>query len=99
MKFLYAIYDRKDCFIDCDFSLKKITKKKAFLSQYEKKQNQIKICKISLEPQDDVFQEEDKIFIEEEHANVFTGAEFAKIFGVSQRTIWRRKAKGAKNGN
>lgn len=55
MKSLYALYDRKDCFIDCDFSLKKITKKKAFLSQYEKKQNQIKICKISLEPQDDVF--------------------------------------------
>lgn len=66
MKALYALYDRKDCFIDCDLSLKKITKKKAFLSQYEKKQNQIKICKIQLEPQDDVFQEEDKIFIEEE---------------------------------
>lgn len=40
MKSLYALYDRKDCFIDCDFSLKKITKKKRFYRSTKK--NKIK---------------------------------------------------------
>ncbi len=93
MKSLYAIYDRKDNFIDCDYGYKNILRKKTFFSQYEKKQKQMKICKISLEVQDDVFQEEDKIFISEEQTNVFTGAELAKMLGVSRRTVWRRKKK------
>lgn len=91
MKSLYAIYDRKDNFIDCDYGYKNILRKKTFLSQYEKKQKQMKICRIPLEIQDDVFQEEDKIFISEEQTNVFTGAELAKMLGVSRRTVWRRK--------
>mgnify|MGYP002772002403 FL=1 len=53
----------------------------------------MKICRIPLEIQDDVFQEEDKIFISEEQTNVFTGAELAKMLGVSRRTVWRRKKK------
>lgn len=93
MKSLYAIYDRKNNFIDCDYGYKNILRKKTFLSQYEKKQKQMKICRIPLEIQDDVFQEEDKIFISEEQTNVFTGAELAKMLGVSRRTVWRRKKK------
>lgn len=53
----------------------------------------MKICRIPLEIQDDVFQEEDKIFISEEQTNVFTGTELAKMLGVSRRTVWRRKKK------
>lgn len=93
MKSLYAIYDRKDNFIDCDYGYKNILRKKAFLSQYEEKQKQMKICRIPLEIQGDVFQEEDEIFISEEQTNVFTGAELAKMLGVSRRTVWRRKKK------
>lgn len=93
MKSLYAIYDRKDNFIDCDFGYKNILRKKAFLSQYEEKQKRMKICRIPLDVQGDVFQEEDEIFISEEQTNVFTGAELAKMLGVSRRTVWRRKKK------
>lgn len=96
MKSLYAIYDRKDNFIDCDYGYKNILRKKTFLSQYEKKQKQMKICKIPLEIQDDVFQEEDEIFISEEQTNVFTGTELAKMLGVSRRTVWRRKKEAKK---
>ena len=94
MKSLYAIYDRKDNFIDCDFGYKNILRKKAFLSQYEEKQGQMKVYKITLEKQGDVFQEEDEIFISEEQSNVFTNTELAKILGVSRRTVWKRKKKG-----
>lgn len=94
MKSLYAIYDRKDNFIDCDFGYKNILRKKAFLSQYEEKQGQMKVYKIPLEKQGDVFQEEDEIFISEEQSNVFTNTELAKILGVSRRTVWKRKKKG-----
>lgn len=51
----------------------------------------MKIYRIPLEIQDDVFQEEDEIFISEEQTNVFTEAELAKMLGVSRRTVWRRK--------
>lgn len=94
MKSLYAIYDRKDNFIYCDYGYKNILRKKAFLSQYEEKQKQMKICRIPLEIQGDVFQEEDEIFISEEQSNVFTNTERAKILGVSRRTVWKRKKKG-----
>lgn len=36
MKSLYALYDRKDCFIDCDFSLKKSQRKKRFYRSTKK---------------------------------------------------------------
>lgn len=37
MKSLYALYDRKDCFIDCDFSLKKNHKEKSVFIAVRKK--------------------------------------------------------------
>lgn len=91
MNSLYALYDRNGNFIDCGFDIKEIKKKKSFLSKYEKKEKQMKIYRIPTDIQDDVFQDEDKLFVLEEQSNIFTDSERAKILGVSRKTLYRHK--------
>ena len=81
MKALYALYDRSDNLIDCSFLLKQLLDKKTKHDQ---------IIKIRLEPKQDIFNEEDIKFIEEYKNNCFTNKELAQIYGVSERTIYRR---------
>lgn len=86
-----------DNFIDCGFSLKEIGINGMTSWRFRHKSKWRKLYKISIEQQDDIFKEEDEIFIEEEGENCYTVKELAEINGVSIRTMFRRKAKELQN--
>ena len=46
-----------------------------------------------LEPQDDIFKEEDELFLQEEGDNVYFDREIAEREKVTLRTIYRRRLK------
>ncbi len=89
MKCLFALYDKDDNFIDCGFSLKSIGVKQGYSWHLQHARHKIKLFRIPLSPQNDIFKEEDEIFIKEEKLNVFTNKELAEMLGVSVRTIYR----------
>lgn len=94
MKKLYALYDCNDNFVDCGFSLNEmqITQNRAWYLRHKSKR--FRLCIIPLEPKDDVFFEEDKIFIEENMYDCYKKSELAKIYNCSERAIYRRKVRG-----
>ena len=92
MKVLFALYDKNDYLVKVGFSLKEI----GFtgnVTQSRRKKGNAKLYTIPLEPQEDIFKEEDEIFIQEEKDNVFTIKEIAKMQGVNERTIYRQRLK------
>lgn len=93
MKVLFALYDKEDNFIKSGFSLKEIgiTNMESFYRQRRHKKQTL--FRIPLEPQDDIFKEEDEAFIKEFKGKCYTNEEIARMCGVNIRTIFRRKAK------
>lgn len=65
MKVLFTLYDKEDNFIKSGFSLREIglTDMESFCRQRRHKKQTL--FRIPLEPQDDIFKEEDEAFIEE----------------------------------
>ena len=96
MKYLFALYDKDDNFINCGFSLKEVgvTYQNSWFKQHRNKK--IKLYRIPLKPQKDIFEKEDEIFIEEFKFNCYTVEELAKIYHKSKRTIYRFLKKGVK---
>lgn len=94
MKNFYALYDRNDNFVDCGFSLNEmqITQNQAWDLRHKSKR--FRLYTIPLEPIEDVFSEEDKIFIEENMYDCYKKSELAKIYKCSERAIYRRKIRG-----
>ena len=93
MKVLFALYDKDDRFITCGYSLAEVGVLQGSSCNMQRNKGNKKLYRIPLEPQDDVFKEEDYKFIEEEKDNVFEAKELAQMLGVSERTYFRRKAK------
>lgn len=102
-KYLIAVYNDKDEFIDCQTSIKAFKKPcpaTIRLLLRHKKFPNINNYKVYLidctETHDDVFAEEDKIFLQEE--NGITKEKlltlYGKQHGISLRTVWRRIAAG-----
>lgn len=91
MKCLFALYDKDDNFIDCGFSLKEIGVRQNYSWHLQHARKKYKLFRIPLTPKNDIFEKEDKIFIEEELINVFTIKELAEMLAVSERTIYRKK--------
>lgn len=90
MKVLFALYDKNDNFINCGFSLAEIGINNNIAWRCYHKNKGRKLYKIPLETQNDIFEEEDKIFIKEEKYNAFTVKEIAEMVGVSERTMYRK---------
>lgn len=99
MKKFYAIYDKDDNFIDCGFTSTElgITANALWCKQRRNKQiGSPKIFEIPLSPQNDIFKEEDEIFLLQEEENVYTKEELAKRQGINVRTWYRLKEKQKK---
>ena len=93
MKTFFALYDKDDNFINCGFSLAEIGVKKTRSWFWQHTVKKVKLYKIPLAPQNDIFKETDELFIKEFADENFTAKEQAKIAGCTERTIFRRKAK------
>lgn len=91
MKTMYALYDDKDNFINCGFTLAEAGATILSFDTYNKRIKRFKLYKIPLLPQDDIFNEEDKKFLEEFENQIFENKELAEKYGCSVRTIYRRK--------
>lgn len=94
MKVLFALYDKDDRFVTCGFSLAEVGVLCGSSCNMQRNKGNKKLYRIPLEPQDDIFNEEDRIFIEEQGEKVFTNQELAELLKVDIRTIYRRKASG-----
>ncbi len=96
MKVLFALYDKNDNFINCGFSLAEIGIPQGtswFLQNTIKKH---KLYRIPLEEQNDIFKEEDALFINEFEEQCCTYKERAERRGISLRTYFRRLKRSRK---
>ena len=102
-KYLIAIYDKKDNFIECSTSIQELrfTNRETVVTRISKndlfKSRKYNIFLIDcLEKHDDIFAEEDKIFLNEENleSREENFEKIAKEFGKSVRTIKRYFYKG-----
>jgi hypothetical protein len=106
MRKFYALYDHKDNFISCGYNAKDLgIDSHAFSLCLHKNKGKRgrKIFEIPLTVQNDVFQEEDILFLQEEGENVLSAREIvqkqAKEQGVSTRHIYRINKRRANNEN
>lgn len=102
-KYLIAVYNNKDEFIDCQTSIEAFKKPHPrtirLLLKHKKLPSKYKVYLIDCtETHDDVFAEEDEIFLQEENTKTTTKKEqlalYGKQHGISLRTAWRWFAKG-----
>lgn len=95
MRTLFAVYDEKDNFIDCGYSCKLLKMNyNTFWSRLHRNKQKIKslkIFEIPLQPQNDIFKEEDERFLAEEGDNVYFDREIAEREGITLRTLYRRR--------
>ena len=98
-RYLIAVYDRNDYLVDVGLSVKELHCVKRITHQmfsktthggYQSRKYYLIDC---LEKHDDIFAEEDEIFLQEIN-RIPTCAEEAKRLGVNIRTYFRHKAKG-----
>ena len=93
MKVLFAVYDENDYLINTGFSLAEVGVAWHNSWFWQHRNKKVKLYRIPLESQDDVFKQEDDLFIREFENEIYTNDEIAKQQGVSVRTIYRNKAK------
>lgn len=105
-RYLIALYDENDNLIDvgCLPSQLKLYKNRpqSFYEQKSRGDSLFKNCKVylidCLEKHDDIFKEEDEIFLKEYMETEDRIMEIAKLCGVSRRTVYRWRAKGLLKG-
>ena len=102
MKTFFAIYDEKDNFITCGYGVKQMGQNyNTFWSRLNRNKGikkGLRVYKIPLTPQDDIFKEEDELFLQEEGDAVFFDKEIAEREHISLRHLYRIRAKQKNKG-
>ena len=103
MRDFYALYDNNDNFITCGYKPRDMIKNYnhfwSALHRNKQIYKSIKVFKIPLQPQDDIFKEEDELFLQEEGDNVYFDREIAEREKITLRSLYRRRLKQKNNDN
>ena len=92
MKKFYAIYDIKDNLVKCGFAAELGYSPNSLwrMAQNRTRKFGLRAFEIPLTPQKDIFEEEDKLFLESEKENAYTNRELAQMQGISERQFYTR---------
>lgn len=97
MRTFYAVYDENDNFITCGYGAKQLGQNyNSFWSRVHRNKNKkksLRVFKIPLQPQDDIFRKEDELFLKEEGDAVFFDREIAARENITLRSFYRRQKK------